>query len=415
MLCRLLRGFRCSGILLAKKDFYSVLGVSRSASEQEIKKAFYSLAKQYHPDVNKDPSAKGKFAEINTAYETLSDPDKKRNYDATGVTGDQQDQAKNAGFDADPFRGTGGGAGAGDGFNPFGGFSSGGGAGFGNFQDIFSEFEELFGTGNREKVKFKGEDISITLEISFIEAVKGTQKRIAIERKEVCSTCKGTKVKPGTSPSKCVQCGGRGVVFFQQGPMSIQTICTKCKGAGMVITSYCTPCKGAGYVYSEQYETVSVPAGVTNGQSLRMANKGHEPEGRGPQGDLLIKIQIAAHPVFRREAQDIHSDVNISAAQAALGSVVEVETLDGPVKVNIEAGTNSGEQKKLIDRGIPHLPPNQKRKGDHVITFRVKIPKNLTETQRKLYQELAEEEGATASMGILSKIKSFYGKYFDKK
>ena len=385
MFCRILRGFRSSGILLAKKDFYSVLGVPRSASEQEIKKAFYSLAKQYHPDVNKDPSAKGKFAEINTAYETLSDTDKKKTYDATGMTGDEQDQAKNAGFDADSFGGAAGG------FNPFGG-SSGGGAGFGNFQDIFSEFEEFFGTGRREKVNYKGEDISITLEIPFLEAVKGTQKKVTVERKGVCSTCKGTKVKPGTTPSKCTNCGGRGVVFFQRGPMSIQTVCTKCKGTGTVIKSYCTPCKGAGYAYSEQSETINVPAGVSNGQSLRMANKGHQSEGNGPQGDLLVKIHVAAHPVFRRDGQDIHSDANISVAQAALGSAIEVETLYGNVKVSVEPGTNSGEYKKINAYGIPNLPPNQNKKGDHIVTFKVKVPKHLTEKQKKIYQDLANDE-----------------------
>ena len=390
MFCRLLRGFRSSAILLAKKDFYSVLGVSRSASEQDIKKAFYSLAKQYHPDVNKDPSAKGKFAEINTAYETLSDGEKKRTYDATGMTGDQQDQAKNAGFDADSF---GGGAG---GFNPFGGGFSSGGAGFGNFQDIFSEFEDFFGTGRREKVNYKGEDISITLEIPFLEAVKGTQKRVTVDRKGVCGTCKGTKVKPGTSPSKCANCGGRGAVFFQRGPMSIQTVCTKCKGTGTVIKSYCTPCNGAGYAYSEQNETVNIPAGVNNGQSLRMANKGHQSEGSGPQGDLLIKIHIASHPVFRRDAQDIHSDMNISVAQAALGSVVEVDTLYGTVKVSVEPGTNFGEQKKITAHGIPYLAPNQNKKGDHIVTFKVKIPKHLTEKQKKLYEELANIDKSEA-------------------
>lgn len=398
MFCSLLRGFRSSKLLRAKKDFYSVLGVSRSASEQEVKKAYFSLAKQFHPDVNKDPNAKNKFAEINTAYETLSDSEKKKTYDATGMTGDEQDQAKNAGFDADSFGG---------GFNPFGGFSSGGG-GFNNFQDIFSEFEEFFGNGRKEKVNYKGEDITLSLEIPFLDAVKGSQKKVTIERKGVCSTCKGSKVKPGTSPSKCTNCGGRGVVFFQRGPMSIQTVCTKCKGTGTIIKSYCTPCKGVGYAYAEHQETVNVPAGVNNGQSLRMANKGHQSEGNGPQGDLLIKIHVAPHPVFKREGQDIHSDVDVTVAQAALGSLIEVETLYGGAKVNVEPGTNSGDQKKIPTQGIPFLPPNQNKKGDHIVTFKVRIPKNLTEKQKKLYQELAADEGLETSESIFSKIKTFY-------
>ena len=384
--------------MLSKKDFYSILGVSRSASESEIKKAYFGLAKKYHPDVNKDPSAKNKFAEINTAYETLGDADKKKNYDATGMTGDEQDQAKNAGFDAENFAG----------FNPFGSGFSGGSAGFGNFQDIFSEFEEFFSTGRKEKVNYKGEDITISLEISFLDAVKGAQKQVGIERKGVCGTCKGTKVKPGTSPSKCTNCGGRGVVFFQRGPMSIQTVCTKCKGTGTVIKAYCTSCKGAGFAYTEVAENVNIPAGVNHGQSLRMANKGHFSEGGGPQGDLLIKVNVAPHPIFKREGQDIHSDISITVAQAALGTSIEVETLYGGSKLTIEPGTNSGEQKKILGQGIPYLPPNQNKKGDHVVTFKVKIPKDLTEKQKKLYQDLAAEEGSNMTEGIFSKFKSFY-------
>lgn len=397
MFFRALRGFRSSGILLSKKDYYSILGVSHSASEPEIKKAYFSLAKKYHPDVNKDPDAKTKFSEINLAYETLGDPEKRKTYDSTGMTADEQDQAKNAGFDAGSFGG----------FNPFGGgFSSSGG--FGNFQDIFSEFEDFFGTGRKEKVNYKGEDITISLEISFLEAVKGTQKQVELDRKGLCTTCKGTKVKPGTSPSKCANCGGRGVVFFQRGPMSIQTVCTKCKGTGVVIKAYCTPCKGVGYAYSEYTETVNIPAGVNNGQSLRMANKGHHSEGEGPQGDLLIKVSIAPHPIFKREGQDIHSDVLITVPQAALGSVVEIETLYGNVKLTVEPGTNSGEQKKLVNQGVPFLPPNQNKKGDHVATFKIVIPKTLTEKQKKLYQELAKDEGNNTADTVFSKFKTFY-------
>ncbi|OMJ94814.1 hypothetical protein SteCoe_1999 [Stentor coeruleus] len=386
--------------MYTKKDFYSILGVSRSASESDIKKAYFSLAKKYHPDVNKEPDAKNKFSEINTAYETLGDTEKRKTYDATGMTGDEQDQAKNAGFDAGNFGG----------FNPFGGgFSSSGG--FGNFQDIFSEFEEFFGTGRKEKVNYKGEDISLSLEISFMDAVKGSQKKVSLERKDTCSTCKGSKVKPGTSPSKCTNCGGRGVVFFQRGPMSIQTVCTKCKGTGTIIKNQCTPCKGTGFAYSEITEYVNIPAGVSNGQSLRMANKGHHSEGGGPQGDLLIKIQITPHPVFKREGQDILSDIYINVPEAALGTTVEAETLTGNQKIVVDPGTNTGDQKRLNGQGIPFLPPNQNKKGDHVITFKVKIPKNLTEKQKKIYQELANEEGTVTNDGIFSKFKNFTNKF----
>ena len=396
MFSRALRGFRSSGIKLAKKDYYNILGVTKSSTESDIKKAYFGLAKKYHPDVNKEPDAKNKFAEISQAYETLGNTEKRRMYDDTGMTGDEQDQAKNAGFDPEGFGG----------FNPFGGFS-GGGAGFGNFQDIFSEFEEFFSAGKKEKVNFKGEDVNLSLEISFMDSIKGVKKQVSLERKSQCSTCKGSKIKPGTSPTKCSNCGGRGVVFFQRGPMSIQTVCTKCKGSGSMIKTPCTPCKGSGYSYTEINETVNIPAGVTNGQSLRMANKGHSPEGSGPQGDLLIRVNVAPHPVFKREGNDILSDISIEIPQAVLGGTVEAETAFGTVKVTVEPGTAAGERQKIPGQGVPYLPPNHNRKGDHVFTFKVKVPKSLNEKQRKLYQQLAEEEDSK-SEGIFSRFKTFY-------
>ena len=396
MFSRALRGFRSSGISLSKKDFYNILGVTKSASESEIKKAYFALAKKYHPDVNKEPDAKNKFAEISQAYETLGNAEKRRMYDDTGMTGDEQDQAKNAGFDPEGFGG----------FNPFGGFS-GGGAGFGNFQDIFSEFEEFFSGGKREKVNFKGEDVNLSLEISFMDSIKGVKKEVTLERKSQCGTCKGSKVKPGTSPTKCSNCGGRGVVFFQRGPMSIQTVCTKCKGSGSMIKSPCTPCKGTGYSYIEVSETVNIPAGVTNGQNLRMANKGHSAEGSGPQGDLLIKVNVSPHPVFKREGNDVVSEINIEIPQAVLGGTVEAETAYGQVKVNVEPGTSPGDKFKVAGQGVPHLPPNHHKKGDHIFTFKIKVPKTLNDKQRKLYQQLAEEEDSK-SEGIFSRFKTFY-------
>ena len=396
MFCRVLRGFQSSKVLYSKKDYYSVLGVPRSASESEIKKAYFSLAKQYHPDVNKDPSAKNKFSEISNAYETLGDPNKKKTYDATGMTGDEQDQAKSAGFDANDFGG----------FNPFSGFSSNSG-GFNNFQDIFSEFEEFFGTSKKEKTQYKGEDITISLEIPFLESIKGTQKQVLIDRKGACSTCKGSKVKPGTSPIKCTSCGGRGFIFFQRGPMSVQSVCSKCRGSGSIIKSYCTPCKGSGYSFTESMENVNIPPGVNHGQSLRMATKGHQSEGNGPNGDLIIKVHVKPHALFKREGQDIHSDYFLSPPQAILGTVIEVETLFGNFKVEVNPGTNSGDVKKILLQGVPFFPPNSHKKGDHVVNFKIRIPKTLTLTQKKLYQELANEEGSNTNDGIFSKFKSF--------
>ena len=324
MFCRVLRGFQSSKVLYSKKDYYSVLGVPRSASESEIKKAYFSLAKQYHPDVNKDPSAKNKFSEISNAYETLGDPNKKKTYDATGMTGDEQDQAKSAGFDANDFGG----------FNPFSGFSR-------------------------------------------------------------------------TSPIKCTSCGGRGFIFFQRGPMSVQSVCSKCRGSGSIIKSYCTPCKGSGYSFTESMENVNIPPGVNHGQSLRMATNGHQSEGNGPNGELIIKVHVKPHALFKREGQDIHSDYFLSPPQAILGTVIEVETLFGNFKVEVNPGTNSGDVKKILLQGVPFFPPNSHKKGDHVVNFKIRIPKTLTLTQKKLYQELANEEGSNTNDGIFSKFKSF--------
>lgn len=376
MYLSLFRRFRSSRILNAKKDFYSVLGVTKSSTDSEIKKAYFALAKKYHPDVNKDPKAKEIFSEINTAYETLSDANKKTTYDMTGMTGDDQDQAKNSGFDPSDFSG----------FNPFGGSNGV------NFQDIFSNFSDFFSSHSEESTSFKGEDIMISLEISFLDAVKGKQTSVSVGRKIQCGACKGSKIDPNSVGSSCSTCNGRGAVFMQKGILSVQTTCPKCKGAGKVNISACGVCKGAGSSYSTSTETVNVPAGVNDGQTLRMASKGHKSSGTGPQGDLLIQVKVTPHPKFLRNGQDILSDAYINISTAALGGTVEVETLEGTVKVTVEPGTNSGESKKIQGKGIQYLPPNQHKKGDHIVTFKVKVPKALTPDQKKLYEELAKEE-----------------------
>ncbi|OMJ91937.1 hypothetical protein SteCoe_5361 [Stentor coeruleus] len=395
MFIPLLRSFRSSRRLFYKKDYYSILGISRSASEAEIKKAYFSLAKKYHPDVNKSSDAKEKFAEINLAYETLGEAEKRKTYDSTGMTGDEQDQAKNSGFDTP----------GSSNFNPFTNFT---GSGF-NFKDAFNEFDSFFtGHEDQEKMNYKGEDISIVLEISFIDAVKGIQKKIQFERKSLCSTCNGTKIKPGTSPIKCSSCGGKGNIEIQMGSILMQSICNKCKGKGSILKTPCTSCRGVGMGNKECEEVVNIPPGVSNGQSLRMANKGHNASGRGIQGDLLVKIVIAQHPIFRREGQDIHSDVFISIPQAALGTSLDVETIHGKTKINVEPGINPGDQKRISGSGIQHLPPNQSRRGDHVITFKLKVPKKLTDEQRKLYEQLAREEGSNTADQTPNKFKTFY-------
>ncbi|CAG9325802.1 unnamed protein product [Blepharisma stoltei] len=387
MRIQVFRSFRTSMRLLAKKDYYSILGVPRSATESEIKKAYFNLAKQYHPDVNKSPDAKTKFAEINNAYETIGDPQKRQTYDSTGMTGDEQDQAKQAGFG--DFGGFGG-------FNPFGGGFGGGspfgggGEGFSSFEDIFGEFEGIFG-GKKTKKNLRGEDISVSMEISFLEAVQGAAKQFTISKNNTCGTCKGKKIKPGSSPTTCTTCGGRGHVHYQRGPMSIQVGCQKCGGSGTIIKDYCPTCRGSGIGATKVTETVNIPPGVNTGHTLRMAHKGHASENSGTPGDILIKVTVKEHPTFQRDGYDIISQVPITISQAALGATVEVETLQGKVQVKVSPGTNTGDTHRISNFGITHLPPHSSQKGSHIVKFVLSIPKKLSESQRKLFEMLAKE------------------------
>ena len=377
--------------------------MSRTASEQEIKKAYFSLAKQYHPDVNKAADAKQRFSDIAEyflfrAYDTLSNPEKRKMYEATGMTGDEQEQARNAGAD---FSG---------GFNPFGGFGGQqgfGGQGFGNFQDILNEFEQMFtGQGSGEKKSFQGEDIHISVTIPFMDAVKGGQVPVSLERRTVCETCHGTKVKPGTAPSKCTNCGGRGVVYFQRGPISVQTPCQKCKGTGTTIRHHCPTCKGSGVTTNQSTEIINIPAGVDSGKNLRVMGKGHHAEVKGGRsGNLIVKVTVQSHPVFRREGFDLFTTVQIPLSRAALGGTVEVDTLEGKLSLKVESGDDFGVPKRLSGKGVPHLPPDNQRRGDLYVTMQVQIPRNLSTKQRVLFEELSKEDSnQVAEEGFFSKF-----------
>jgi molecular chaperone DnaJ len=380
MLFRLSRAFKSSAVLLAKKkDFYKVLGVPKSSSEAEIKKAYFQLAKTLHPDVNKAADAKDKFAAVSEAYETLSDRSKRQMYDSTGMTGDEQEQASAQGFGDFGFGG----------FNPFAGFSQGPG---GSFEDVFAEFKDFFEGGPREERRStRGEDIILSMEIPFMDAVQGSQRTVRVERKAACGTCKGSRVKPGTNATKCSSCSGRGVIFIQKGPMSIQMTCQKCKGEGSFNPHTCTTCSGAGTTVGSSAETVNIPAGVNSGQNLRMAGKGNASSG-GTPGDLLIKVVVQPHAFFKRDGYDIYTDVDLTVGQAVLGSTINVETLHGSQKLNVEPGTQSGDKKKISNYGVPHLPPNQSRRGDHFVKLNIKIPTTLTPQLRELYRQIKEEE-----------------------
>eukprot|EP00359_Climacostomum_virens_P004596 CAMPEP_0204903082 /NCGR_PEP_ID=MMETSP1397-20131031/4041_1 /ASSEMBLY_ACC=CAM_ASM_000891 /TAXON_ID=49980 /ORGANISM="Climacostomum Climacostomum virens, Strain Stock W-24" /LENGTH=397 /DNA_ID=CAMNT_0052071665 /DNA_START=998 /DNA_END=2191 /DNA_ORIENTATION=+ len=394
MLFGLSRAFRSSAVLLANKDFYKLLGVPKTASDSEIKKAYFQLAKTLHPDVNKAADAKEKFAAVSEAYETLSNKDKRQMYDTTGMTGDEQEQAGAAGFGGFDFGG----------FNPFAGFRQGPGQSP-NFEDMFSDFKDFFEQGREEKRNVRGDDIMLSLELPFMDAIRGTQKTIKVERRVNCGTCKGSKVKPGTSPSKCTTCNGRGVQFIQKGPMSIQMTCGKCKGQGTYNPHVCTACGGQGTTTSTATETLNIPAGVNTGQNLRMASKGHASSNGGNPGDLLIRVDVQRHPFFKREGHDIHTDVELSIAQAVLGTQIDVETIHGTQKITVDPGTQSGDKKRISNYGVPHMPPHNTKRGDHYVNLKVKIPTTLTPQQKELYRQIAEEEQkSTENDGFFSKF-----------
>lgn len=389
------RFFRPSVPLLARKDYYStfhseILGVPQGASDSDIKKAYFSLAKQYHPDVNKAAGAKERFAEINeyplvSAYQTLGNADKRRMYENTGMTGDEQDQAK-AGF------GSSGGFDFGGGFNPFGGFGAGQGGpkgfGFGSFQDILNEFEDMFGTRQEEK-PYKGEDITATVELEFLEAVHGSKKTINVHRKSTCSVCNGTRTRPGSPRVKCSSCGGSGHVYMKSGPITFQSACTKCKGKGVIQKQDCSACSGQGTTSTKAEEVVNIPKGVETGQTLRMAGKGHRSEGDGPAGDILLKVKVKAHPLFKRDGLNITSNVYVTVAQAVLGATVEVDTVEGPKSIRIEPGSGADSVKALA--GLGASATGSSKRGDHLMRLHIQLPRRLSAKQRQLFEALQAE------------------------
>jgi len=361
-----------------------ILGVTKDTSADEIKKAYFKLAKQFHPDVNKAKDAKDKFGEINEAYETLSDSSKKKLYDTYGMSADEQAQHEASG---------GGQPGGGfNGFGGFGGFAQGKGQDA-NFEDIFKEFEDFFSFGGRSKddrgqPTRKGKDIIINIEIDFLEAINGSTKSITFSRTDACKTCKGTKMKPGSQPTTCSGCGGSGAQMYRQGPVTMQVVCGTCNGSGQLIRHPCLDCSGKGLLSSTVKETINIPKGVDSGITLRLSKKGNFSI-HGPPGDLMLKVQVKPDIYFKREGTDIHTDKYLNVSQAMLGGPVKVKTLHGEIKVNIEPGTNHGDSKKLLNYGIQKLPPNQQQKGNHYVHFKIKVPLRLTDKQKQLIQEFA--------------------------
>lgn len=348
-----------------KRDYYEVLGVSKSATDDELKKAYRKLAKQYHPDANPgNKDAEAKFKEASEAYTVLSDPDKRRQYDQFGHSA---------------FEG-----GAGGGFD------------FTNMDmgDIFGDiFGDLFGGGGRRRSNngpMKGPNVRAAVRITFEEAVTGVDKELDLNLKEECTTCHGTGAKPGTNPETCTKCGGKGqVVYTQQslfGMVRNVQPCPDCRGTGKIVKEKCQDCYGSGYVNKRKKIAVSIPAGIDSGQSIRIREKGEPGINGGERGDLLVEVTVSRHPIFQRQDYDIYSTVPISFAQATLGGDIRINTVDGDVIYTVKPGTQTDTKVRLRSKGVPTLRNKQVR-GDHYVTLVVQVPMKLTNEQKELLQK----------------------------
>lgn len=355
-----------------KRDYYEVLGVDRNADDAALKKAFRQLAKKYHPDVNPgDKDAEQKFKEVQEAYAVLSDADKRRQYDQFG----------HAAFE--------GGAGGAGGFD-FSGMDMG---------DIFGDlFGDFFGGGRRsaDNGPRKGANLRASVRISFEQSITGCEKELDIVLKDECETCHGTGAKPGTSPQTCTKCGGKGKVMYTQQSLfgmvqNVQT-CPDCGGTGKVVKDKCQGCRGTGYVASKKRIKVSVPAGIDNGQSVRIRDKGEPGRNGGPRGDLLVEVIVSRHPIFQRQDMDIYSTAPISYAQAALGGEVRISTVDGDVLYEVKPGTQTDTRIRLKGKGVPSLR-NKSVRGDHYVTLVVQVPKGLNEEAKEALRKFDAETG----------------------
>ena len=359
-----------------KRDYYEVLGVSRGASEDEIKKAYKKMARKYHPDLNPgDKTAEEKFKEVNEAYEVLSDADKKARYDQYGHAG------------VDPNFGAGG---FGGGFD--GSFD------FGDLGDIFgSFFGGGFGGGRRTNPNApqRGESIRMSIAISFEEAAFGCEKAVTVERYEPCDTCHGNGCAPGTSPEVCPDCHGTGTVQVRrQTPMGVfatSSPCPKCGGKGRIIHQPCKDCRGSGMVRKKKTIQASIPAGIDNGQTISIRGQGNAGKNGGPAGDLLITITVRPHELFRREGTSVLCEAPITFTQAVLGAELEIPTIDGKVKYTLPEGTQSGTTFRLKGKGIPSI--NGRGRGDQYVTVYIETPKNLNKEQKEALKKFAETMG----------------------
>ncbi|MDD2503568.1 MAG: molecular chaperone DnaJ [Clostridia bacterium] len=386
--------------MAVKRDYYEILGVAKTASEEEIKKAYRNLAKKYHPDMNQgDKGAESKFKELNEAYEVLGDKDKKAKYDQFG----------HAGVDPNGFGGAGGGFGGG-GFSGFGGS--------GGFEDIFDMFFGGAGGGfggggaRRKSGPQKGADLKYELEIEFEEAAFGVKKDVHVTRNETCNDCKGTGAKAGSSVETCRACGGSVEIRYTQSTVFGRVVnvkpCDECQGEGKVIKEPCPQCKGRGNIRRSRKITIDIPAGVDTGSVMPLRGEGEPGLKGGSNGDLYIYMRVKPHKLFKREGINLYCEMPISFTQAALGDEIDVPTLEGKMKYSIPEGTQTGTTFRIKNKGIPSL--KNKIRGDLYFTVKVSVPKKLSEQQKELLRQYAE----ISRDNVEEQGKSFFDKVKDK-
>lgn len=373
-------------------EFYDRLGVSKDASQDEIKKAYRKMSKKYHPDINKEPGAEEKYKEVQEAYETLGDEQKRAAYDQYGAAG------ANGGF--------GGGTGGFDGFN--------GGAGFGGFEDIFSSFFGGGGATRNPNAPRQGDDLQYRVDLTFEEAVFGVEKEVSYNREATCETCSGTGAKPGTSPVTCSRCHGQGVINVDTqtplGMMRRQVTCNVCHGTGKEIKDPCPTCHGSGHEKKSHKVSVKIPAGVETGQQIRLQGQGEAGFNGGPYGDLFVIIKVLPSKEFERDGSTIYYSMNISFVQAALGDTVEVPTVHGKVELTIPAGTQTGKTFRLRGKGAPKLRGGGQ--GDQHVTVNIVTPTKLNPAQVAALKDFAKAGGdkpvTLKKKGLFDKAKDFF-------
>lgn len=378
-----------------KRDYYEVLGIDKNADDSAIKSAYRKLAKKYHPDMNPgDKEAEQKFKEASEAYAILSDADKRRKYDQFGHAAFEQ---------------------------------GGGGGGFGGFDftgadmgDIFGDiFGDLFGGGRSRRANngpMRGTDLRASVRITFEDAAKGCEKELDLTLKDECGTCHGTGAKPGTDPQTCTKCKGTGQVVYTQQSLfgMVQNVrtCPECNGTGKIIKDKCPDCYGTGYISSKKKISVTIPAGIDNGQSIRIRGKGEPGVNGGPRGDLLVEVVVSRHPVFQRQDMDIFSTVPITFPVAALGGTIRIKTVDGEVEYDVKAGTQTDTRVRLRGKGMPSLR-NKSVRGDHYVTLVIQVPTNLSHGAKEALKEYDLESGNSLNQknnGTKPKKKGFMEK-----